>query len=91
MQDAGIARAFENLQILSKDPKKRAVYEARKMALLDYQNDMYVSGLEGETRGEARGEARKALAMARNLKALGVPMDTIMKASGLTLEEVKKA
>lgn len=83
MQDAGIAKAFENLQILSKDPKKRAMYEARKMELLDYQNDVYVSGLEGET--------RKALEVARKLKKRKMTVSEIMELTGLSMEQVKKA
>ena len=91
MQDAGIARAFENLQILSKDPKKRAVYEARKMALLDYQNDMYVNRKEGKEEGIAEGETRKALEMARKLKARKMAISEIIELTGLTLEQVKQA
>ena len=87
MHSQEIAQAFESLEILSKNTKKRAEYEARKKALLDIRNGMRVNRDEGI----AEGETRKAIAMARNLKALGVPMDTIMKASGLTLEQVKQA
>lgn len=79
MQDAGIAKAFENLKILSKDPKKRAMYEARKMELLDYQNDVYVSKLEGK------------IEVAKNLKAMGMSIEQIMKATALTKEQVEQA
>ena len=36
-------------------------------------------------------DLKRKLEIARNLKVLGVPTDTIIKASGLTLEEVKEA
>ncbi len=83
MQDAGIARAFGDLQDLSKNTQKRAEYEARKMALLTHQNDVYVSGLEGET--------RKALEMARRLKARKMPVSEIMALTDLTKEQIEEA
>ena len=51
MQDHGIAKAFENLEVLSHNPKNRAEYEARKKALLDINNGMYVNRLEGRAEG----------------------------------------
>ena len=77
-----IAEAYEKLEILSKNPKKRIEYEARKMQLLDDMTQ-YASAI-------AEGEHRKALAMAKNLKKLGVPTKTIMEASGLSIKEIEE-
>ena len=43
-----------------------------------------------EVRGEARGEERKALAIAQNMVNLGLPLETIVSATSLDPEKVKK-
>ncbi|MES2615939.1 MAG: Rpn family recombination-promoting nuclease/putative transposase [Bdellovibrionota bacterium] len=87
MQDAGIARAFGDLQDLSKNSQKRAEYEARKMALLTHQNDIYASRKEGKEEGKLEA----SLTVVRRMKADGVPLLTIMKYSGLTKEQIEQA
>lgn len=48
-------------------------------------------GLEqGRSEGRSEGEAKKQHEIARNLKDLGVGMAEIIKATGLTAEEVEK-
>ena len=52
--------------------------------------DRYDRGVaEGEAKGEARGEAKANRKNAQNLKNLGVDIDTISKATGLTVEEIE--
>lgn len=47
-------------------------------------------GLEkGRAEGLAEGEARERLKNARNLKQLGVPVETIAQATGLSLAEIE--
>ena len=65
-EDTYINEAYEVLQKLSADERKRLEYEARQKAILDYNSQMSSSREEGiqigEARGEKRGEARhKAL------------------------------
>lgn len=43
----------------------------------------------GEARGLAKGKAEGQSDVAKNLKSLGVPIDIIMQASGLTKEQVE--
>lgn len=88
MHSNEIAQAFENLEILSHDPKARALYEARKKALLDIDNGMYVNRLEGIAEGIAKGENRKALEIAKSLKSMGVSTEVIIKASGLSKAQI---
>ena len=45
---------------------------------------------EGLSEGEARGEAKGKAEMAKALKALGIHVDTITQASGLSPEEIAK-
>ena len=44
--------------------------------------------IEGETKGLARGKAEGRVEVARSLKGLGVPFETIVKATGLSEEEI---
>lgn len=44
---------------------------------------------EGRAEGREEGRAEGVLATARNLKMLGVPMETIIKATGLTAKEIE--
>ena len=44
---------------------------------------------EGMEEGMAKGEKAAKVKIAANLLSLGVPMETIMQASGLSEEEIK--
>lgn len=61
-EDIYINEAYEVLQKLSADERKRLEYEARQKAILDYNSKMSSAREEGiqigEKRGEKRGEAR---------------------------------
>ena len=45
---------------------------------------------EGRAEGKEEGRAEEKAEMARNLKAMGVPIETIAKASGLSIEEIEQ-
>ena len=44
--------------------------------------------IEGETKGLARGKAEGRIEVAKSLKGLGVPFETIVKATGLPESEI---
>ena len=44
---------------------------------------------EGRVEGRVEGEKRKAIAIARNLKSMGMSISDISKATGLQEEEIK--
>jgi len=88
-----IAKATARVLKLSKDERARLLheYEVRawrdEMARLD---DARVEGLEkGRSEGRTEGEKAAALAIARNMLELELPMNTIIKATGLSLDEIK--
>lgn len=45
---------------------------------------------EGRKEGRDEGEKHKAMEIARNMRALGVDIDVITQATGLTREEVER-
>jgi len=85
---------------MSKD--ERAQYRHEWKIYNDYFNSVDTAKKEGRAEGLkeghekgiaegiAEGEQRKNLENARNFKALGVSVDIIMKATGLTIEEIEK-
>ena len=69
---------------------ERAQYKHEWKIYNDYFNSVDTAKKEGRAEGIAEGEQRKNLENARNFKALGVSVDIIMKATGLTIEEIEK-
>ena len=86
--------------------EERQQYETEWKIYNDYFNTIDSAKLEGRAEGMEKGmkegiekgmekgmkegRAEGKTEMARNLKAMGIPTETIMKASGLTLEEIEK-
>lgn len=56
--DEYLGEAYEALQKLSADDRKRIEYEAREKALKDYNTQISCAEKRGEARGEKRGEER---------------------------------
>jgi len=88
-----IRKAVDVLYEISADEKVRAEYNARQKAWMDRQSQFdgyFKKGMEeGMEKGRAEGHA-KLIASARNLKALGVSTDIIVKSTGLSTEEISK-
>ena len=63
----------------------------------DYRNcidfareEGHASGFaEGEARGLAAGEAKGIVTVAKSMKAMNLPMETIMQATGLSQKDVE--
>ena len=88
-----IGSAYRQLQVISQDKEKRLEYEAREKALRDYNQLIVEAEARGEERGETRGEARKALkkafGIARNMLELNLPIDIIVKSTGLPIDQIE--
>lgn len=80
-RNADIRSAYQQLQVISRDREKRLEYEAREKALRDY-NQMIMEA-------ELRGKNEMASNIARNMLGLNIPIDTIIKSTGLTAEQIK--
>ena len=54
------------------------------------QNDVLDSAkLEGKIEGRAEGRDEERFSIARNMKQLGIPVDVIVKSTGLTSGEIE--
>ncbi|MBQ9463470.1 MAG: Rpn family recombination-promoting nuclease/putative transposase [Bacteroidales bacterium] len=78
--------------------RKRGLAEGREAGLAEGREEGHQAGLEegraagiaeGEAKGIAEGEAKAKLDAARKFKALGVSIQTICQATGLSAEEVE--
>jgi predicted transposase/invertase (TIGR01784 family) len=91
-------KAVSKLVYISADEQLRYELDMREKAELDYYSGMkssYIKGqkegkAEGIAEGEAKGEAKGKAEIVRNLLALGVSVEDIQKASGLTLDEIEQ-
>ncbi|MCG0278205.1 MAG: Rpn family recombination-promoting nuclease/putative transposase, partial [Thermanaeromonas sp.] len=62
-----------------------------ELVLEEMQREAWLRGLEkGKLEGELEGERKAKLQVAENLLLLNVDVDTIVKATGLSLEEIEK-
>ena len=77
----------ENLyRTVTKEEREAAWAECRMM----YQHDQASMREDARKAGRAEGAAQKQREIAKNLKDLGVGADEIIKATGLSAEEVEK-
>ena len=101
LQDRIFQKLFEQAEIAKYNEVERRQYEDSLKEYWDYTNTLdtafnkgELKGLErgreeGRAEGRAEGEKQKAVEVASNLKAMGLPTDDIIKATGLTAQEIE--
>ena len=106
LRDQVFDRLFEEAEIARFTPRELREYEDSRKAYRDLKNSLdtalrqgraegHAKGLEeglvkGHAKGLEEGRAEEKMEMAKNLKSLGVDVKTIMKASGLTEEQIER-
>jgi predicted transposase/invertase (TIGR01784 family) len=92
--DRAIQKAEARVEHISKDKEALRAYEMRQMALSDWTSGLNYArreGLkEGIKAGIKTGEEQKAAEIARNLKAIGVPLGQIVQSTGLTEAQIRE-
>ena len=64
---------------------------AVKEALAEGEAKGKAKGLaEGEAKGKAEGLAEKSCEIAKNLRAMGLPLEQIVRATGLSQEDIQR-
>lgn len=94
-----IKKAYNILEAMSKNKEERMLYESRQAALHDQitrEKENYQKGLEegieqGIEKGIEKGRIETQLQIAKGMKTIGISDEDIMKATGLTADELKKA
>jgi len=77
--------AGDLLMSISQDERERAIFRSRRKFQTDYQSDLATSW----DNGVKAGQAKQRIEIARNLLDMKLPLDQIVKATGLTYEEVE--
>ena len=80
----------EEAEIATFTPEELREYEDSLKAYRDIKNSIDTARKEGRVEGRVEGEKSKAIAIARNLKSMGMPIPDISKATGLQEEEIKE-
>jgi predicted transposase/invertase (TIGR01784 family) len=78
--------------MMSNDEANRMIYEARLKAQRDEYSRMQGAIQEGEKKGREEGEKEgrkeRTNEVARSLKSLGIPVETIARSTGLSPDEI---
>lgn len=86
----GLQEARAKLRLISMDSAERRAYE-RDMENQMIQNDVLETAhKEGLAEGRAEGRAEERRAIAKSLKENGIPIELIVKSSGLSSEEIER-
>jgi predicted transposase/invertase (TIGR01784 family) len=88
--DRAIQKAEARAVYISKDKEALRAYEMRQMALSDWTSGINYARREGIKEGIKTGEEQKAVEIARNLKAIGVPVGQIARSTGLTEGQIRE-
>ena len=85
----------EQLDVMTLSPIERQLYESRMKLKSDIttisESQYYAGREEGIQQGMMQGEAKGKLETAKNLLAMGLSIENIAKATGLSVQEVESA
>ncbi|MDD6621843.1 MAG: PD-(D/E)XK nuclease family transposase, partial [Bacteroidales bacterium] len=96
LRDKVFDRLFTQAEIATFTPRELREYEDSRKAYRDLKNSLDTAkrdgikeGLEkGRKEGRAEGEKSAAIAIAKNMKAVGLDDDTIMQTTGLSASDL---
>lgn len=77
------------LMSISQDERERAVFRSRRMYQTDLESNLATAEDRGKRIGERIGERNGRIVSAKNMLAEGLPLDIVLKCTGLTYDEIK--
>jgi predicted transposase/invertase (TIGR01784 family) len=88
-----VHEAMETLKYISADDETRAIANLRQKTINDHNSEITIAREEGREEGiaigEERGELKKARETACNLLSMGLSLEQISGATGLSVEQIK--
>ena len=90
LQERIFTRLFEQAEVARFTPVERNEYVASKKEYWDSYSIVTTAMNKGLAQGRAEGIAEGIKATARNLKQMGLSADDIVKATGLTADEIER-
>ena len=88
LRDKIFDRLFQVAEIAKFTPVELKEYEDSLKTYRDLKNSLDTAEEKGRVEGRVEGEKRKAIAIARNLKSMGMSISDISKATGLSEEGI---
>ena len=85
----GLKEAREKLVYYDMDPSERAAYDRHVDAIMIQNDVLGTAKFEGLVEGRAEGRTEGILEVARNMKKMGISVETIIRSTGLRPEEVE--
>lgn len=93
-QDSVLQKVIDKWERMSQDSSFRKEYEAREKALIDeaakYAHARNKGREEGHQEGLEQGIEKGKIQLIRGMHEIGVPLEMIVKASKLSVEEVER-
>ena len=89
LRDKIFDRLFQVAEIAKFTPVELKEYEDSLKAYCDIKNSIDTARKEGRVEGRVEGRLEEKIAIARNLKSMGMSISDISKATGLQEEEIK--
>ena len=86
----GLPEAREKLRYYDMSPEERHEYDEHVNAIMIQNDVLNTAKLEGHAEGRAESRAEGKLEDGKNLKQLGVSIDIIAQATGLSREDIDK-
>ena len=85
-----MTKANETIEVMEMSPKEKWLYENRMKYEHDKASWKHVGYQEGIDKGIKQGAYQKALETAKNLFCLGLSIENIAEATGLSKNEIEK-
>jgi predicted transposase/invertase (TIGR01784 family) len=82
-------KAFHTSEIAAMSKKERDQYEYELNHYRTYWATIETAEKKGEAKGKAEGKAEEKIEIARNMKKMGLKINQIAEATGLSIEEIK--
>ena len=89
LQERIFKKLFEAAQIAAMPHEEQVLYRDNMMTENDYRNCIDFAREEGHASGFAEGKSETLVSVAKSMKAMNLPIETIMQATGLALSEIE--
>ena len=90
LQDRVFQKLFEQAEIAKYSDAERRQYEESRKEYWDYFSTMETAEKKGLAKGREQGRAEGIGAVAKSLKAMNLPIEQIMQATGLSADEIEQ-
>jgi predicted transposase/invertase (TIGR01784 family) len=77
-------------EVANMSEEERKMMDRREYEIADHQSVMWGAEMRGEARGESIGRKAEAMDITRKLLDMGLPLEKISEATGMSVEEIER-